>query len=93
LRILIDEGVPVQIRRALTGHSATTVQEAGWGSFMNGDLLAIADGSYDVFITADKNLKYQQNLTGRKLRFSNFQLTGGKSSRITSAQFSKRSIE
>jgi predicted nuclease of predicted toxin-antitoxin system len=67
VNILIDEGVPVQIRRGITGHSATTVQEAGWGSFTNGELLAKAEGSFDVFITADKNLKYQQNLTGRTI--------------------------
>ncbi len=67
MKILIDEDVPVQIRRGLTGHSATTVQEAGWGSFTNGELLAKAEGSFDVFITADKNLKYQQNLTGRTI--------------------------
>jgi predicted nuclease of predicted toxin-antitoxin system len=67
VRILLDEGVPVQIRKALGTHSATTVQEAGWGSFTNGELLAIAEGTFDLFITADQNLKYQQNLTGRKI--------------------------
>jgi hypothetical protein len=67
VRILLDEGVPVQIRRALTDHQVTTVQEAGWGSFTNGELLARAEGNYDLFITADQNLKYQQNLQGRSI--------------------------
>jgi hypothetical protein len=67
VRILIDEGVPMQICRALTGHTSITVQQAGWSSFLNGDLLARAEGEFDLFITADKNLKYQQNLTGRSL--------------------------
>jgi hypothetical protein len=67
VRILIDEGVPVQIRGALKGHSTLTVQEAGWSSFLNGELLAKAEGRFDLFITADKNLKYQQNLSGRTL--------------------------
>ena len=67
MRILIDEGVPVQIERALIGHVCTTVQKAGWGSYTNGALLAKAEGTYDLFITADKNLKYQQNLAERKI--------------------------
>jgi len=67
VRILLDEGVPVQIRKTLSTHSVTTVQEAGWSSFTNGDLLSIAEGKFDLFITADQNLKYQQNLTGRKI--------------------------
>jgi hypothetical protein len=67
VRILIDEGVPVQIEHALIGHVCTTVQKAGWGSYTNGALLAKAEGTYDLFITADKNLKYQQNLTDRKI--------------------------
>ncbi len=67
MRILLDEGVPVQIRKALGAHSVTTVQQAGWSSFTNGDLLSFAEGAFDLFITADQNLKYQQNLSGRKI--------------------------
>jgi hypothetical protein len=51
----------------LTGYSITAVQEAGWGSFMNGKLLALAEKQFDVFVTADQNLKYQQNLEDRRL--------------------------
>ena len=45
----------------------TTVAEQGWGGVKNGRLMALIDGSYDVFVTADKNLRYQQNLAGRKI--------------------------
>ena len=67
MRILLVEGVPIQIRKALGTNSVTTVQEAGWSSFTNGELLSVAEGAFDLFITADQNLKYQQNLTGRKI--------------------------
>jgi hypothetical protein len=67
VRVLIDEGVPVQIERVLIGHVCTTVQKAGWGSYTNGALLAKAEGVYNLFITADKNLKYQQNLADRQI--------------------------
>lgn len=65
MKILIDEGVPVQITKALTAYTVETVQKRGWGGIGNGDLLLLAEKHYNLFITADKNLKYQQNLTGR----------------------------
>ena len=51
----------------MSGHRVTTVPEQGWGGVKNGRLMALIDGSYDVFVTADKNLRYQQNLEGRKI--------------------------
>ena len=51
----------------MSGHRVTTVTEQGWGGVKNGRLMALIDGSYDVFVTADKNLRYQQNLEGRKI--------------------------
>lgn len=51
----------------MSGHRVTTVMEQGWGGVKNGRLMALIDGSYDVFVTADKNLRYQQNLEGRKI--------------------------
>lgn len=51
----------------MSGHRVTTVPEQGWGGVKNGRLMALIDGSYDVFITADKNLRYQQNLVGREI--------------------------
>jgi hypothetical protein len=67
VRILLDEGVPIQIRRAISHHDVTTVQQRGWGSMKNGELLARAERSFDLFITCDQNLKYQQNLRDRTL--------------------------
>ena len=62
MRILLDESLPRDLRGELTGHSVTTVREAGWAGLKNGDLLAQARGKFDVLLTADSNLEYQQNL-------------------------------
>ena len=51
----------------LAGHECTTVQEAGFGSKENGELLALAEGIFDVLVTIDKNIKYQQSMTGRNI--------------------------
>ena len=67
MKILLDESVPRQIRAALAGHDVETVRQRGWTSVTNGELLRLAEGEFEVFVTADKNLKYQQNLTGRTL--------------------------
>jgi len=68
MRILLDECVPVQVRNALVGHDVSTAQKMGWGGISNGELLQRAEQSgFDLFIVADKNLRYQQNLQGRKL--------------------------
>jgi hypothetical protein len=50
-----------------SGFDCTTVQEAGWSGKENGELLALADASFDVVVTLDRNLRYQQNLTGRRI--------------------------
>lgn len=67
MNILLHECTPRLVKRHLTGHHTRTVQEMGWAGYKNGDLLAAADGQFDLFITTDKNLRYQQNLRGRKL--------------------------
>ncbi len=67
MKILIDECVPRSIKRSLTGHSAHTIQELGYSSYENGDLIRIAEDEFDLFITSDQNIRYQQNLTGRNL--------------------------
>ena len=51
----------------MPGHTVSTTFEMGWSQLVNGDLLAQAERRFDAFITTDKNLRYQQNLTGRKL--------------------------
>jgi hypothetical protein len=74
MRILLDECVPWPMHKLLSGHACSTVQELGWGGIKNGDLLQRAEGEFDVFITSDQNLRYQQNLTVDSLQFSNSQL-------------------
>jgi len=68
MKILLDECVPVQVRSALAGHDVATAQKMGWSGISNGELLQHAEqAGFDLFIVADKNLRYQQNLKGRKL--------------------------
>jgi len=67
VKVLIDECLPRYLKRALTGHEIQTVQEAGWSGIKNGELLTLAESNFAVFVTADQNLRYQQNLTGRTI--------------------------
>jgi predicted nuclease of predicted toxin-antitoxin system len=67
MRILLDECVPWPMHKLLGGHSCSTVQDLGWGGIKNGDLLQRAEGEFDLFITSDQNIRYQQNLTGRRI--------------------------
>ena len=70
--ILLDESLPRRLSRALAEHTVTTVVEAGWSGVKNGKLLALAAGQYDVFVTADRNLQYQQNLSSLPLAVGRF---------------------
>ena len=68
MRILFDKNVPYQLRRCLEKHNVRTAAEQGWGRLSNGDLLKAAeDAGFNVMVTADQSLEYQQNLKGRKL--------------------------
>jgi hypothetical protein len=64
---LFDQGTPVPLRSHLTGHTVSTAFEMGWAQLSNGELLDRAEVGFDVFITTDQNLRYQQNLIGRRL--------------------------
>jgi hypothetical protein len=76
MRILFDQGTPQPLRRELTGHVVDTVYERGWATLSNGVLLATAEQArYDLFVTTDQNLRYQQNLTGRRLAILVLQTT------------------
>jgi len=61
-RVLFDEDVPRQLKRDLPEFSVRTVQEEGWSSIKNGELLGRASQSFDVLVTADRRLQHQQNL-------------------------------
>jgi|SRR5277367_3693059 len=69
MKILIDECAPRALKASLAqhGHACRTVQEAGWSGKSNGELLNLAETSFDAFVTLDTNLRYQQNLTGRRI--------------------------
>lgn len=64
MRLLLDECIPRQLAREFPGHSVQTVQQAGWSSLKNGRLLTLAQADFDVFVTVDQNLEYQQHIVG-----------------------------
>lgn len=67
MKILLDECAPRVVKSRLPQRAIRTVQEMGWSGIKNGDLLMKAEENFDVFITTDKNLRFQQNLTNRRL--------------------------
>src|SRR5688572_26686706 len=68
MNILFDQGTPVPLRRYLVGHTVSTAYEQGWANHTNGQLLDAAEqAGYHVLITTDQNLRYQQNLTERRI--------------------------
>lgn len=62
LRVLLDECLPKKLKREFTNCLVSTVSEMGWAGTKNGELMKVARGHFDVFVTADQNLQYQQNL-------------------------------
>ena len=69
MRILFDQGTPVPLRRFLHPHEVDTANERGWGTLQNGNLLNQAEqDGYELLITTDQNLQYQQRLSSRKIR-------------------------
>ncbi len=68
MHVLLDNNVPCGVARALTGHGVTEARERGWATMRNGDLLRSAEeAGFEVLITADKNIRYLQNLAGRRI--------------------------
>lgn len=63
MRVLLDECVDRRLAREIIGHEVTTVPDAGWASAKNGDLLVLAQQTFDAFVTVDRNLSFQQRLT------------------------------
>jgi hypothetical protein len=64
MRVLLDECLPRKLTSELTEHEVRTAQEQGWAGLKNGELLRVASGSFDVLLTVDRNLAFQQNLKG-----------------------------
>lgn len=67
MKILLDECVPWPMHKFLAGHECSTAQQHGWGGIKNGDLLRMAEKDFNLFITSDQNIHYQQNLAGRQI--------------------------
>ncbi len=67
MRLLLDECVPKRLKGELTGHHVLTVREAGWAGLENGALLSAASGRFDVLVTVDQGIEYQQNLSGLQI--------------------------
>ena len=68
--ILFDNGTPAPLRYALRGHVVVEAIERGWDRLANGELIAVAEAAgFELLLTTDKNIRYQQNLTGRKIAF------------------------
>ena len=83
MRILLDECVPWPMHRLLTGHECHTAQQHGWGGIKNGRLLQLAEKEFDLFITSDQNVRYQQNLAGKRIAI--LELSTNKLRRIEAA--------
>jgi hypothetical protein len=64
MRVLLDEQLPRHLAREIAGHEISTVQQCGWAGLQNGELLRVAaDAGFDVLVTADRNLQFQQTPT------------------------------
>ena len=68
MRVLFDQATPVPIRPFLMGHTVSTATHEGWDRLRNGELLNAAEAAgFEVLVTTDKNMRYQQNLSGRRI--------------------------
>jgi hypothetical protein len=67
VRILLDECIDRRLAKALKGHSVKTVPQMGWAAIQNGRLLALAEKDFDIFVTVDRNLSFQQHLPRFKI--------------------------
>jgi hypothetical protein len=83
MNILLDECVPWPQHKFLTGHTCTAAQRHGWGGIKNGELLRLAESEFDLFITSDQGIQYQQNLAARRIAI--LELSTNKIRRLTAA--------
>jgi hypothetical protein len=63
MRVLLDECVDWRLSRSIVGHEVKTARQMGWSAIKNGELLALSSAEFDVFVTVDRNLSFQQHLT------------------------------
>ena len=95
MRIIFDENVPWPLRQFFVGHEVSSVQLEGWAGVENGAIIALVEGRFDVLLLADKNLRYQQNLKGRKIALvelptNRWPVVRGMTERIVSAVVNSR---
>ena len=64
MKVFVDECVDWRLSRDIVGHEVSTARQMGWSTIKNGELLALASREFDVFVTVDRNLSFQQNLPG-----------------------------
>ena len=67
MKILLDECVPWPLAKCLVGHECRSVPRCGWEGIKNGELLGLAESQFDLFITSDQSIAYQQNLAGHRI--------------------------
>jgi hypothetical protein len=67
VRVLLDECVDWRLAREIVGHDVRTARQMGWTAITNGELLTLASEHFDVFVTVDRNLSFQQNLAGIRI--------------------------
>ena len=67
MRVLLDECLPKLLKNDIVGHDVATVAEMGWAGIKNGKLLDIAEGRFDVLLTVDRGIQYQQNIRDRRI--------------------------
>ena len=67
MRILFDECAPWPLSKLLKGHTCSNPVQEGWRGIQNGELLKLAEAKFDLFLTCDQGIRYQQNLKGRKI--------------------------
>lgn len=67
MRVLLDECVDWRLLREISGHDVRTARQMGWSAIKNGELLALATKEFDVFVTVDRNLAFQQSITAHSI--------------------------
>ena len=91
MRVLFDQGAPAPLRALLTNHIVATVYELGWSRLTNGDLLRQAEvAGYEIFVTTDQNLRYQQNISDRALAIAVLMATSWPRVKRHAAQVAKQ---
>ncbi len=91
MKILLDECLDRRLAKEITGHEVKTVPQMEWAGIKNGELMRLAETEFDVFITVDRNLSFQQNLPKFNIAVL---VLGAKSNRLADLQpFAERIIE